>query len=78
MDIVTVDGIHSREDGAMWWPRSHFHGADHHRACTTTGKEYILEMNGTSSGFSPDHAAEDNVHVRDLVLKRMEEALAAM
>ena len=35
-------------------------------------------MNGTSSGFSPDHAAEDNIHVRDLVLKRMEEALAAL
>jgi len=40
-----------------------------------TGKELILEVNGTSSGLSPDHAAEDNAHIRDLVLERMNEYL---
>jgi D-alanine-D-alanine ligase-like ATP-grasp enzyme len=40
-----------------------------------TGKEYILEVNGTSSGLSPDHAAEDNEHIRELVLERMNECL---
>lgn len=36
-----------------------------------TGKEYILEVNGTSSGLAPDYADEDNEHIRDLVLERM-------
>jgi len=36
-----------------------------------TGKEYILEVNGTSSGLHPDRAAEDNGHIRDLCLERM-------
>eukprot|EP00164_Ancoracysta_twista_P002395 GFYU01003173.1.p1 GENE.GFYU01003173.1~~GFYU01003173.1.p1 ORF type:complete len:355 (+),score=45.46 GFYU01003173.1:37-1065(+) len=36
-------------------------------------KEYILEVNGTSSGFSPDTADIDNQHVRDLVFKRIHE-----
>eukprot|EP00928_Gymnodinium_smaydae_P038527 TRINITY_DN26560_c0_g1_i1.p1 TRINITY_DN26560_c0_g1~~TRINITY_DN26560_c0_g1_i1.p1 ORF type:complete len:340 (+),score=32.16 TRINITY_DN26560_c0_g1_i1:56-1075(+) len=36
-----------------------------------TGKEFILEVNGTSSGLAPECAAEDNVHIRDLVLQRM-------
>ena len=65
---VQVDVIHERE----------------------TGKEYILEVNGTSSGLckiqSPwageeegaevvDVAAEDNGHIRELTLARMEAAL---
>lgn len=40
-----------------------------------TGKEYILEVNGTSIGLHPDYAAEDNQHIRDLVLQRMNDAL---
>merc|ERR1712187_112253 len=39
------------------------------------GKEYILEVNGTSSGLHPDYAAEDNKHIRDLLLERMNDAL---
>eukprot|EP00947_MAST-08B_sp_MAST-8B-sp1_P000919 g919.t1 len=42
-----------------------------------TGKELILEVNGTSSGLAPDDAitAEDNGHIRDLVLAKMNAAL---
>lgn len=36
-----------------------------------TGKEYILEVNGTSSGLHPDYAEEDNNHIRDLVVEKM-------
>jgi synapsin len=35
------------------------------------GKELILEVNGSSSGFMPDTLEEDNGDVRDLVLARM-------
>jgi len=37
-----------------------------------TGKEYIIEVNGTSSGLHPDCAKEDNQHIAELVLARME------
>lgn len=40
-----------------------------------TGQEYILEVNGTSSGLHPECAAVDNRHIRDLVLERMNAAL---
>lgn len=40
-----------------------------------TGKEYILEVNGTSSGLHPDYADEDNGYIRDLVLERMNDCL---
>ena len=43
-----------------------------------TSKEYILEVNGTSSGLLPDHAKEDNGHIRDVVLKRMNEELVQL
>lgn len=43
-----------------------------------TGKEYILEVNGTSSGLAPDYADEDNAHIRDLVLERMNESLCCL
>jgi len=36
-----------------------------------TGREYILEVNGTSIGLHPDCAEEDNAHIRELVLERM-------
>ena len=36
-----------------------------------SGREWILEVNGTSSGLFSDRAAEDNLHIRDLVLARM-------
>uniref|UniRef100_A0A7S3YS46 ATP-grasp domain-containing protein n=1 Tax=Lotharella globosa TaxID=91324 RepID=A0A7S3YS46_9EUKA len=37
------------------------------------GKEYIMEVNGTSSGLLPSRQAEDDAHIRDLVLAKMEE-----
>lgn len=38
-----------------------------------TGTEYIIEVNGTSSGLHPDCAGEDNAHIAELVLARMEQ-----
>lgn len=43
----------------------------------TTGKEWILEVNGTSVGLLPECATEDNLHIRELVMKRMNDALCA-
>jgi len=40
-----------------------------------TGKEVILEVNGTSSGLHPDCAAEDNQHIVELLLERMNSTL---
>ena len=40
-----------------------------------TGREYILEVNGTSSGLRPDQAEEDNNHIRDLTLAKMDAEL---
>eukprot|EP00939_MAST-03C_sp_MAST-3C-sp1_P000812 g812.t1 len=40
--------------------------------CARTGKEYIIEVNGTSSGLHPDFWKEDSERIRDLVLKRIE------
>lgn len=37
----------------------------------TSGKEYILGVNGTSSGLHPDYAEEDNSHLRDLVIEKL-------
>ena len=42
-----------------------------------TDKEYILEVNGTSSGLLPDHADEDNGFIRDVVLEKMNRVLLA-
>lgn len=39
--------------------------------------EHILEMNGTSSGFMPDCADEDNGHVADVVVAKMEALVKA-
>ena len=36
------------------------------------GKEYILEVNGSCQGFSPEHGEQDLEHLRDLVLRKME------
>ena len=36
------------------------------------GKEYILEVNGSSQGFAPEHGKQDLEHLRDLVLRKME------
>ena len=41
-----------------------------------TGEDYILEVNGTSSGLSPARAAEDNRHIADLVLQKMNNLFA--
>lgn len=37
----------------------------------TTGRTFILEVNGTSSGLAPDTEKEDNAHIGELVLDRM-------
>lgn len=42
-----------------------------------SGVEHIIEVNGTSSGLHPDCADEDNAHLRELVLERMNAALCA-
>jgi hypothetical protein len=42
---------------------------------TKDGKEYILEVNGTSSGLLPSLADVDNRLIRDVVLERMKEVL---
>jgi glutathione synthase/RimK-type ligase-like ATP-grasp enzyme len=36
-----------------------------------TDKEYILEVNGTSSGLHPDCAEEDNLYIQELVVDRL-------
>lgn len=36
------------------------------------GKEYILEVNGSSQGFSPEHGNQDLEHLRDLVIRKLE------
>ena len=35
------------------------------------------EVNGTSSGLHPDFADEDNGHIRDLVVAKMDAVLCA-
>ena len=39
------------------------------------GKEYILEVNGSSQGFTPEHGKQDLEHLRDLVVRKMESIL---
>jgi D-alanine-D-alanine ligase-like ATP-grasp enzyme len=46
-------------------------------SCAETGKESILEVNGTSSGLFPGHEDEDNNDIAELVMIRIEEARAA-
>eukprot|EP00435_Cladocopium_sp_Y103_P062567 s406_g24.t1 len=41
-----------------------------------TGKELILEVNGTSSGLHPDKAQEDNQFIKELLLERMNAAFS--
>mmetsp|Transcript_25192 Transcript_25192/g.40431 ORF Transcript_25192/g.40431 Transcript_25192/m.40431 type:complete len:126 (+) Transcript_25192:953-1330(+) len=36
------------------------------------GKEYILEVNGTASGLLGQFREEDNAHIRDVVLHKLE------
>mmetsp|Transcript_10120 Transcript_10120/g.12279 ORF Transcript_10120/g.12279 Transcript_10120/m.12279 type:complete len:354 (+) Transcript_10120:72-1133(+) len=36
-----------------------------------TGKEYILEVNGTSTGLSEDFTSEDNLNIRDLLIAEL-------
>lgn len=40
-----------------------------------TNNEIIMEVNGTSSGLLPENAEEDNQHIAELVLERMNAAL---
>jgi hypothetical protein len=37
------------------------------------GQAHILEVNGTSSGFAPEEADEDNRAIRELVLAKLAE-----
>ena len=78
-----IDEIETSEKYKLWVDEASqmFGGLD---ICTVdvivereTAKEYILEVNGTSSGLSPDRAAEDNGYIRDLVLERMNKELTA-
>ena len=39
------------------------------------GKEYILEVNGSSQGFAPEHGQQDLEHMRDLVVRKLEVSL---
>ncbi|KAH0794310.1 Synapsin, ATP binding domain containing protein [Histomonas meleagridis] len=39
------------------------------------GKEYILEVNGSSHGLVPDHFEEDTNHLKDLVVSRIREII---
>ena len=36
------------------------------------GKEYILEVNGSSQGFCPEHGKQDLEHLRDLTIRKLE------
>lgn len=42
-----------------------------------TGKDIIMEVNGTASGFAPETTAEDNGFVRDRVIEKMNRALCS-
>mmetsp|Transcript_34550 Transcript_34550/g.104192 ORF Transcript_34550/g.104192 Transcript_34550/m.104192 type:complete len:407 (-) Transcript_34550:116-1336(-) len=46
-----------------------------HDACTN--REYILEVNDTSSGLAPDYEAEDNACIRDMIVAALDGAAAA-
>ena len=37
------------------------------------GNEYILEVNGSSQGFIPEHQEGDLIHMRDLCIRKIEE-----
>ena len=39
------------------------------------GNEYILEVNGSSQGFIPEHQEGDLIHMRDLCIRKMEEVI---
>ena len=39
----------------------------------TNGNEYILEVNGSSQGFTPEHDTEDLIHMRNLCIMKIEE-----
>jgi len=38
---------------------------------TNKSQTYILEVNGTASGWNPDHAEESNQQLAKLVLKKL-------
>lgn len=40
-----------------------------------SGQAQIMEVNGTSSGFSPFRTEEDSLHLKELVIEKMNEAL---
>jgi len=40
--------------------------------CAENGTEYIMEVNGTSSGLCPEFEEEDNTEIKKLVLAEMD------
>jgi hypothetical protein len=38
-----------------------------------TGRDIIMEVNGSSSGLSPETLEEDNIHIKNLVIEKMSE-----
>ena len=42
-----------------------------------SGQEFILEVNGTSSGLSPEVAEEDNQHIREVTMQKMNAELCS-
>ena len=43
--------------------------------CDEQGKEWILEVNGTSSGLCPEHEDADNRDIRDLIVRKLDAGL---
>jgi hypothetical protein len=73
LDIFTVDAI------ATWKDKSkapEFLPLDAEIDYSNI-KYHILEVNGSSSGFSPETQDEDDEIVRDLVLRKLQASLAS-
>jgi hypothetical protein len=43
----------------------------------TNGKEFILEVNGSAIGFTPETEEQNNLHLRELVAMKLREAVGA-
>ena len=77
LEIVEVSAVHERwvEAAATLFGGLDILTVDAIRD-SKTGKDFILEVNGTSSGLAPEFADEDNLHIRDLLIAKLERALA--
>ncbi|KAK3237488.1 hypothetical protein CYMTET_52442 [Cymbomonas tetramitiformis] len=45
--------------------------------CAKTGQEYILEVNGTSSGLFPAREDEDNQCIKEIAISQLNDYIAA-